>query len=177
MYRFERAPQRMDSQWGRAACIWSTKDLFYIFRWRGREGETVESETWLWEIVTDMWQGGTDLSLDELGASPRSVCQNLALSRCQAWVASWQAFECVCHVRLGWNRSWTHTHVMTLTRCHQARHQAQTESLANKTFISSLLLYGFLSTSCCFLSLRVYHSLVELQPQPLTSNLGLNDYI
>jgi len=40
------------------------------------------------EIVTDMWRGGTDPSLDELVASPRSMCQGLALSRCQAWVAS-----------------------------------------------------------------------------------------
>lgn len=36
------------------------------------------------EIVTDMWQGGTDPSLDELIAAPRSVCRALALSRCQA---------------------------------------------------------------------------------------------
>ena len=40
------------------------------------------------EAVTDMWQGGTDQSLDELITSPRSVCQGLALSLCQAWVAS-----------------------------------------------------------------------------------------
>lgn len=40
------------------------------------------------EIVTDMWQGGTNRSLDELVASPRSMCQGLAASLCQAWVAS-----------------------------------------------------------------------------------------
>lgn len=91
--------------------VWSTSVVHVHMTASGEVG---------WWDVTDMWQGGTDPSLDELVASPRSMCQGLALSLCQAWVASWHALECVCHVRLRWNCSWTHTHVMTLIRCHQA---------------------------------------------------------
>lgn len=63
-------------------------------------------KVWEWDM-TDMWQGGINPSPDELVASPRFMCQGLAVSPCQAWVASWHAFECVCHVRLEWNCSWT----------------------------------------------------------------------
>lgn len=135
--------------------IWNTPNYFCSDAEEGRE-----AEGW-WDVtarVTDMWQGGTDPSLDELVTSPRSVCHRLALCRCQAWVASWHALECVCvcDVRLGWNCSRTRTHVMTLTRSHQARHRAQTESLASTTFIYSLLSPRFLRTSypaCCMLFL------------------------
>lgn len=152
-----------------------------MMRKGGRQWEKKgESETWLWEIETDMWQGGTDLSLDELVASPRSVCQGLALSRCQAWVASWQAFECVCHVRLGWNRSWTHAHVMTLTRCHQSRHTSPDSPWQTQPLSRCSSSTGFsqpLSPPVACSSSQSPSLIGCVQPQPLTSNLGLNDYI
>lgn len=105
--------------WICALFIWNTNDMFCIFKWWDRmEGKKVEWDMIVidgdWHVATRLWS----VSCLELVASPR---QDLALSRCQAWVAFWQAFVCVCHVRLGWNRSWTHTHIMTLTQRHQER--------------------------------------------------------
>lgn len=148
-------------------------------RHRGRKGgRGVRRVCESWWLTCG--KGGSDPSLDELVTSPRSVCQGPALSPVSGvgglLTSVWM---CVCHVRLGWNRSWnTHTHVMTLTRCHQACHQAQTESLAKH----NLYLFGkdfsqFLSPPAAFSS---SHSLLHIgweRPQLLSCNLGLEDYI